>query len=82
MTHNLDIIDRLDNEEGLVKLVLKSGRVVYGRPLLVDWSEDEEGWDTIKGILFKPYNSKNEEVFNEDEIDSYEAIEEEDIPRN
>ena len=81
MIDNLDIIDRLDNEDGFVKLVLRSGRVVYGRPLLVDWSEDDEGWDTIKGILFKPYNSKSEEVINEDEIDYYEAIEEADIPK-
>lgn len=80
MIQGLDIIDKLDNEDGFVKLVLTSGKVVYGRPLMVDWLEDENGWDTIKRIAFKPYNSEFERDYGLEDIVSYEPINEEDIP--
>lgn len=43
MTSKLNILDRLEDEKGFVKLVLAPGKVVYGKPEIICWSEDEEG---------------------------------------
>lgn len=76
----LDIIDKLDGEEGFVELVLKSGEVVLGEPLCIIYNEDEDGWDTIKRILFKPYFGLYSRDYGLDDIVSYKPIAEEDIP--
>lgn len=77
---NLDIIDKLDGEEGFVELVMKSGEKVFGEPLGVLWLEDEDGFDTIKRILFKPYFSIHKRDYGLDDIESYVPIDEDDIP--
>ena len=77
---NLDIIDKLDGEEGFVELVMKSGEKVFGEPLGIIWNEDEYGWDTIKRILFKPYFSIHTRDYGIEDIDSYIPIYKDDIP--
>ena len=76
----LDIIDKLDGEEGFVELILKSGDVVFGEPLGIIYNEDEDGWDTIKRILFKPHLGLYSKDYGLDDIVSYKPIAEEDIP--
>lgn len=73
----LDIIDKLDGEEGFVELVLKSGDVQYGEPLGIIYNEDEEGWDTVKRILFKPYLGLHSKDYELDDIVSYKPIKKE-----
>lgn len=76
----LDIIDKLDGEEGFVELVLKSGENQYGEPLSIIYNEDEDGWDTIKRILFKPYMGSHYIDYGLDDIISFKPIAKEDIP--
>ncbi|MBR3715833.1 MAG: hypothetical protein IKM18_08000 [Clostridia bacterium] len=80
MNRKLDIIDKLDGEEGFVELVLKSGGVEFGEPLGIIYNEDENGWDTIKRILFKPYFGLHSKDYGLDDIASYKPITEDDIP--
>ena len=79
---NLDIIDMLDEEEGFVELVLKSGKKVFGKPLITIWNEDEDGFDSIKRILFKPYFSIHTRDYGLEDIESYIPIDEDDIPQH
>lgn len=76
----LDIIDKLQEEKGFVRLVLKSGEIVYGFPQIIVYEEDEEGYETVKTIMFKPYFGLHEKFYKLEEIDSYEPINEDDIP--
>ncbi len=78
---NLDIIDRLDGvEDGYVKLLLSTGVVVYGMPLGIIYNEDNNGWDTIKRIVVKPYHSPHSQDYGLEDILSFELIDEYDIP--
>lgn len=80
MNRKLDIIDKLDGEDGFVQLVLKSGGIEFGTPVCIIYNEDEEGFDTIKRILFMPYFGLHSIDYGLDDIESYEPIDEEDIP--
>lgn len=80
MNRKLDIIDRLDAEEGYVQLTLKTGGIEFGQPVCISYNEDENGWDTIKRIIFKPYFGLHSKDYGLDDIESYEPIDEEDIP--
>lgn len=80
MNHKLDIIDMLDSEVGYVQLNLKAGGIEFGMPLCIVYNEDENGVDTKKRILFKPYFGLHSKDYGLDDIESYEPIEEDDIP--
>lgn len=80
MKQTLDIIDRLDAEEGYVQLLLKSGGYEFGMPLCIIYNEDENGFDTKKRILFRPYFGLHSKDYGLDDIVSYEPIKEDDIP--
>lgn len=68
----IDILDRLQNVDGFVRLVLKSGEIMFGHPDCVVWDEDEDGWATVKTIRFEPYFSNQAVYFKTDEIESFE----------
>ncbi len=76
----LDIIDLLDAEEGFVALTLKSGAIEFGEPLAIIYDEDDEGWETVKTILFKSYYGMNKIKYGLNDIESFIPIDEEDIP--
>ena len=80
MKPKLDILDRLEEENGFVRLTLSSGEIVYGEPKCIVYDEDEEGWETIKNIMFEPYFATNPVFYKIEDITKYEAVEEEDIP--
>lgn len=76
----IDILDKLQNVDGFVRLVLKSGEIIFGHPDCIVWDEDDDGWETIKTIRFEPYYSNKAIYFTVDEIESYDEYEEEEIP--
>ena len=82
MKVKLDILDRLENETGFVRLVLTSGEIVYGKPDCICWAEDEDGDDTIKEIMFEPFFNRCgiNKFYRLEDVDSYEPCEEGDIP--
>ena len=82
MKPKLDILDKLENETGFVRLVLASGGIIYGKPDCICWAEDEDGDDTIKEIMFEPYFNLYgiNKFYREEDIKSYEPCEEEEIP--
>lgn len=80
MNQNIDILDRLQEEEGYIRLVLTDGRIIYGLAQCVVYDEDENGWDTEKRIMLEPYPYGNSRFFGIDDIASYECVKEEDIP--
>lgn len=80
MNRKLDIIDRLDAEDGFVRLVLKSDGIEYGQPLCIIYNEDENGFDTKKRILFQPYFGLHSKDYGLEDIESYEPVSEDDIP--
>ena len=76
----LDILDKLQDIYGYVRLILKSGEVIYGKPDCVVYDEDENGYDTIKQIRFEPWGGKVAKYFTEEELVSYEECTEQDLP--
>lgn len=67
----MDILDRLQEEECEVVLMLSCGKEITGRAHSIVWEEDENGLDTVKAILFKPRGAALYDVFFEDDIRSY-----------
>ena len=80
MTAKLDILDRLQDEEGFVRLVLTSGEITFGKPKSIVYDEDEEGWETIKTIMFEPFMGEHMMFYGLDDVESYEPYKEEEIP--
>lgn len=80
MNKNLDIIDRLDGEDGFVELVFKSGVTEYGTPLGITYLDDENGVPTRKRILFKPFFGFFTQDYGLEDIDSYLPVKKDDIP--
>lgn len=76
----IDILDRLEEVSGFVRLVLKSGEIMFGKPDCIVWDEDEEGYDTIKTIRFEPFEGGVAKYFKVDDIESFDECREEDIP--
>lgn len=76
----IDILDKLQNVDGFVRLVLKTGEVMFGHPDCIVWDEDAEGYDTIKTIRFEPYFSRFAVYFKVDEVESYDEYDEDEIP--
>lgn len=75
-----DILDKLQDEEGFVRLVLASGEIVYGKPDCITYDEDQNGFDTIKDIRFEPWFGTRAVYYRLEDIASYEPVDEEDIP--
>ena len=84
MMNELNILDRLENEKGFVRMVLTSGEIVYGTPEIICWAEDDDGLDTIPEIMFKPYFNPYgvKKFYREDDIVSYNICDEKDILKN
>ena len=76
----LDILDKLQDANSYVRLVLIDGVVEYGYPHCIVYEEDEDGYETIKTIRFIPYFGIHDKYYKEHEIKSFEPIAEEDIP--
>lgn len=76
----IDILDRLQDEDGYVRLVLKSGKIVFGIPQCIVYDEDDEGWETVKQIMFDPWDGLHSVFYKEEDIESYDTCNEEDIP--
>ena len=81
MNTGLDIIDRLEAAESYVKLVLKNGQVDYGFTDTVFFNEDDNGWETIKRIYFQSYFSPVMVDYGLEDIETFEPIKREDIPK-
>lgn len=77
----LDLLDRLQEEPDHVILHLSSGQRRLGMVHGIVWEDDGTGWETIKSIYFQPYGSDEYEIFREGEIESYEVVCKEDLPR-
>lgn len=80
MNQQIDILDKLQDEEGFVRLVLASGEIVFGRPQCIVYDEDEDGWETIKMIMVEPWFGLHNVFYKLEDIESYDPIAEEDIP--
>ena len=54
----IDILDELQDVNGYVKVLLRSGDVLYGVPDCVEFDDNEETGEIIKSICFIPMNKK------------------------
>jgi len=83
MGKKIDILDQLENTSSYVRLVLKNGQIEYGYPENIVFLENEEGWETIKRIVFSPYYAVSVSQWKDyglEDIESFEPVKEEDIP--
>lgn len=76
----IDILDSLQDINGYVRPVLTSGEVLFGRPQCIVYNEDNESWETVKTIMFDPWNGIHSVFFTEEEIESFEEWEKDEIP--
>lgn len=76
----IDILDKLQAVDGYVRLVLKSGEIVFGKPDCIVYDEDEDGYDTIKSIRFEPWENEYAKYYKEEDIQDFDEYDEEDIP--
>lgn len=76
----IDILDKLQNVDGFVRLITKSGEIMFGHPDCIVWDEDEQGWETVKTLRFEPYFSNQSVYLKVDEIESFDEYEESEIP--
>ena len=76
----IDILDRLQEVNGYVRLVMASGEVIFGRPQCIVYDEDDEGWETVKTIMFEPWNGIHPVFFTEEEIESFDEWKKDEIP--
>jgi len=77
----IDILDKLQAVKGFVRLVLKSGEIMFGKPDCIVYDEDKNGYDTIKKIRFEPWMGGNAKYFKIDEIENFDECKEEEIPQ-
>ena len=79
MKGELDLLDQLEQETGFVRLVLSSGDIVYGKPLIITWAG---GDDMIPENMFNPYDNLRGimQFYRLEEIESFEKCSEEEIP--
>lgn len=70
----IDILDELEDERRCIKLTLISGETLLGYTKNIVWLEDDEGWDTIKAIWFRPKTKDYYIAFTLEEIASYEVL--------
>ena len=77
-----DILDELQDVNKYVKVLLRSGDVLYGVPDIIELDDDEETGEIIKSILFFPMNKKYVYNLTEDDIVSFTECRKEDIPES
>ena len=79
MKGELDLLDQLEQETGFVRLVLSSGEIVYGKPLIITWAGED---DMIPEIMFNPYDNLRGimQFYRLEEIESFEKCSEGEIP--
>ena len=53
-----DILDELQDVNSYVKVLLRSGEILYGVPDCVEFDDDEETGEIVKSLLFIPMNKK------------------------
>ena len=80
MNQTIDILDKLQEEEGYVRLVLRSGEIVFGRPQCIVYDEDDEGWETVKTLMFELWESRKMTFYKPEDIESYDQCKVKDIP--
>ena len=68
-----DILDEIEYAKGKVKVLLKSGESLIGRGDCMDYDEDENGFETIKNLLFRKDDGDYIYIYPDD-VDSYEII--------
>ena len=68
------MLDMLEEERRCVRLTLSSGEILEGYSDYIFWQEDDEGWETIKTIWFRPRWSEDYYSLREDQIKFYEVI--------
>ena len=78
----IDILDELQDVNGYVKVLLRSGDELYGVPDCVEFDDDEETGEIIKSILFFPMNKKYVYNLTESDIVSFTECRKEDIPES
>ena len=78
----IDILDELQDVNGCVQVLLRSGIILYGVPDCVEFDDDEETGEIIKSILFFPMNKKYVYNLTEDDIVSFTECRKEDIPES
>ena len=78
----IDILDELQDVNGYVKVLLRSGKILYGVPDCVEFDDDEETGEIIKSICFIPMNKKYMYYLREDDIESYTKCRKENIPES
>lgn len=76
----IDILDRLQAEEGFVRLVLNTGIIMFGKPDCIVYDEDENGDEVVKKLRFEPWGEPYAVYFGLDDIAEYDQIDEDDIP--
>ena len=78
----IDILDELQDVNSYVKVLLRSGKILYGVPDCVEFDDDEETGEIIKSICFIPMNKKYMYYLRENDIESYIKCRKEDIPES
>ena len=78
----IDILDELQDVNKYVKVLLRSGDVLYGVPDIIEFDDDEETGEIIKSILFFPMNKKYVYNLTEDDIVSFTECRKGDIPES
>lgn len=76
----LDILDKLQEEQGYVRLVLTSEEITFGMPDCIVYDEDEDGDETIKKIRFEPWGEQYAVYYGVNDIKAFDHIDEKDIP--
>ena len=76
----MDILDKLQSENGYVRLVMASGEIMFGKPDCIVYDEDENGDEIIKKIRFETWGEPYADYFGTDDIAEYDQIDEADIP--
>lgn len=80
MNSYYDILDQLQDEESYVQLFLTDGSTIFGLPQCIVWNEDENGWETIKSLMFDPRPYKCSVFFMEGQIESYRRVSKDELP--
>ena len=80
MNVTIDVPDRLQAEKEYVRLVLVSGKTVYGKPDCIVWDEDENGDELEKRIRFETWGEPYAKYYGVEDIRCYERIAKEELP--
>lgn len=71
----LDILDMLEETSGFVRLFLKTGETIIGKPDCIIFDETEDETDIIKQIRFEPLKGGQAMYFGIDEIEKFDKQE-------